>query len=197
MSDDLSDKDKQTLKDVSDIIADSAKELGLKPTFIDSLVVATDDWSFVIKTHALVEAVSCSMLAHGLGKPELEQVFAEDVEMSARIKLLESLTSITKEESRICRRLGELRNDLVHNASKTDFSFDEYLSNPEKRKAFVEIFGAPLSEEVRKAFAQSPRILIWASVVLLSVKSMHKKKHAEQLQAQLLLQQAILKAVSH
>jgi len=153
-----------------------AKACGLSENFLINLFRETDDWSFVIKAHALLESVVCSLIATHLRRPELEHVFANDVEMSARIKVLKALDLVSEDDRRMMRALGTLRNDLVHNAEATEFRFTEYFRNKQLRDNFVATFGLNWPDPVpgptvgesrsRKTYVlENPRYAIWASVL--------------------------------
>jgi hypothetical protein len=45
--------------------------LGLRVGFIEELIQQDDDWSFVIKAHAIVEAALTQLLGHLIGHPRL------------------------------------------------------------------------------------------------------------------------------
>lgn len=62
-----------------------AKLLGLRENFLLDLLGDSDDWSFLVKAHALLESVTCTLLAMHLRKLEREGVLAEEVDMKARI----------------------------------------------------------------------------------------------------------------
>jgi hypothetical protein len=51
------------------------RSLGLPEGFIERLE-EEDDWSFVIKAHALVEAAMTQLLVHELHKPQLGDIIA-------------------------------------------------------------------------------------------------------------------------
>ena len=49
--------------------------LELRRGFLPALA-EEDDWSFIIKAHALLEAGVSQLLVHELGRPELEEIFS-------------------------------------------------------------------------------------------------------------------------
>jgi hypothetical protein len=91
-----------------------AKLLGLRENFLLDLLGDSDDWSFLVKAHALLESVICALLAMHLRKLELEGVPAEEVEMKARIEMTKALAITTSEDRKMMYALGKLRNRLVH-----------------------------------------------------------------------------------
>jgi len=115
--------------------------LGLRENFLIDLFMDPDDWSFIVKSHALLESVICTLLAMHLRKQELESVLAEEVEMKPRIEMTKALGITTTEDRKAMYALGKLRNKLVHNAKDTSFTFVEYFKNKEVKKNFSETFG--------------------------------------------------------
>src|SRR5438067_1436791 len=75
-----------------------AKILGLREDFLVDLLQDPDDWSFVVKAHAFLETVMCTLLSLHLRKPALEDVLAEKVEMHARIEMTKVLGISTSED---------------------------------------------------------------------------------------------------
>src|SRR5205823_13663556 len=110
---------------VTDGLQTLAHILGLRENFLIDLLADRDDWSFVVKAHALLEAVVCAVLVVHLRRQELDEVLAEKVEISARIEMTKALRITTSEDRKAMHALGNLRNRLVHNAKDTNFTFAE------------------------------------------------------------------------
>jgi hypothetical protein len=134
-----------------------SRVLGLREDFLIDLFADPDDWSFVIKSHALLESVVCTLLAMHLRKQKLEAVFAEEVEMNARIEMTKALGITTSEDRRAMHALGKLRNRLVHNAKDTSFTFSEYFRNKDAKRNFSETFGHGWSDPVDGTDPPMPR----------------------------------------
>jgi hypothetical protein len=119
-----------------------AKLCGLRAGFLtDLLFLEPNDWSFVVKAHALLESVVCQLLSAHLRHPPLEYVLAQSVQMEQRIEMLKAVGVTDATERKMMRLLGRLRNNLVHNAQQTDFTFADYFKNKDNRQNFVEAFG--------------------------------------------------------
>lgn len=107
------------MKQGIDDLAALEEAFGLPPRFIDNLI-NDDDWSLVIKSHALLESACADMLCHYFGKYELADIFAQ-LDMSnkkyGKAAFISSLNLLSKPERRFISELSELRNELVHNAS--------------------------------------------------------------------------------
>ncbi|MFN7917391.1 MAG: hypothetical protein U0Q55_18745 [Vicinamibacterales bacterium] len=115
--------------------------LKLREDFLADLLLDKDDWSFVVKSHALLEAAVCALLVVHLRKHELDEVLSEQVEMSARIEMTKALGLTTDADRKAMRALSNLRNRLVHNAKDTNFRFVEHFKNKDVRRNFSDTFG--------------------------------------------------------
>lgn len=156
--------------------ADSlSTQLGLPEKFLHRLREADDDWSFVIKCHALLESGLSYLLASVVfGKPEVQSTLSQ-VDTSHKIKMCSDLEQFEAEDRKIMRWLSNLRNELVHNAHKVTFTFEENLKNKDRADVFAETFrsvwndpvtikGVPVS---RKQFTlENAKLTVWSWLVL-------------------------------
>ena len=152
-------------------------KLGLPENFYSDLL-KNDDWSFVVKLNALVEAACTHALSMRLHAPELEEALANlDLANSkyGKVTLLRGLNSINSEQAHIIRQLAELRNKLVHNVRNVTFSLPSYVSGLDKQQqsSFTKAFGHGLPDVVttegpgiprEKFVKQAPRFSIWLTV---------------------------------
>jgi hypothetical protein len=159
-----------------------SKDLELPEGFLTNLLLEESDWSFIVKAQAILETAVTSLLVAHLGKPELEDVIAEHLEMSQRIKMLSALNLCTPEQREMMRRLGNLRNRLAHTAQGTLFSLPEYLKDKAARANFWKAFGINWSatpegklkaiEDGLPEFAGlAPRLAIWGDVVSVVIET--------------------------
>lgn len=94
-----------------------AKLCGLRDDFLtDLLFLEPNDWSFVVKAHALLESVVCQLLAAHLRHPPLEYVLAQNVQMEQRIEMLKAVGITDGIERKMMRLLGRVRNNLADRA---------------------------------------------------------------------------------
>jgi|ADGO01.1.fsa_nt_gi hypothetical protein len=114
-------------------------ELGLPSGFLERLL-EEDDWSFVIKAHALVEAAVAHALIVRTGLQSAAEFFTR-LELSnsktGKLALVESLDLLRSEERRFVRSLSELRNFFVHDVKNVSASLSGYLANLSKDKRKV------------------------------------------------------------
>ena len=103
-----------------------------------------DDWSMVIKMHALLEASLSRIIVYALGDDRLSDIITRvdfgDAK-KGKVKIASTLGLIEKDEARFLRWFTELRNTLVHNVSNVNFNFKEYyeaLADREKDRIIKE-----------------------------------------------------------
>lgn len=134
-----------TVREIDEAVARLEDYLKLAPGFIDALETE-DDWSFIIKSHAILEAALASLIWRHLGRPELADALSF-LEMGHRkygkIALTEALGLTEKVERRFLTELGALRNLCAHRAENISFSFSSYIDSFDKQKKsnFVTSFG--------------------------------------------------------
>jgi len=140
-------------------IADIENQLGLPTGFLLYLYAHEDDWSFVIKSHAFLEAALTHLLADQLGKEDLLPVFAY-LETSnirtGKLAFVKAFDLLDKGARRFIHTLSELRNDLVHEVSNVNFNFATYVSSlsDKERKEFIGAFEYALVEVVQASQRQ-------------------------------------------
>lgn len=109
---------------VSKAILELEAKVGVPKNFFRTLNDA-DDWSFVIKLHALFEAACAHLLLFHFKEPDLSEVFAR-LELSnkttGKIAFLGKIGVLGKENRRLISTLSELRNSLVHDVRNAEFS---------------------------------------------------------------------------
>jgi hypothetical protein len=135
-------------------IADIENQLGLPAGFLKGLYDHEDDWSFVIKTHAFLEAALTHLLADHLGKEDLLPVFAYLETSNVRtgkLAFVKAFDLLDKGARRFIHTLSELRNDLVHEISNVRFTFATYVDSlsDRERKEFIGAFDYALVEVVQ------------------------------------------------
>lgn len=159
-----------------------SRDLDLPDGFLRNLLLEQSDWAFIVKAQAILETAVTSLLVAHLGKPELEDFVAEDLEMSQRIKMLSALNLCSPAQREMMRRLGNLRNKLAHTAKGTLFSLHEYLKDKAARVNFWRAFGinwAATPEAKIKSIEDglpefvplAPRLAIWGDVVSVVIET--------------------------
>ncbi|WP_303909445.1 hypothetical protein [Thiohalomonas denitrificans] len=176
---------------VEESVAALEEDLGLPKAFLDSLK-NEDDWSFIIKLHALVEAAVSHLLVHKFGDERLLSIFSR-VELSnkatGKIAFISAMELVNKHERRFIRSLSELRNKLVHNIGNVQFDLATYADNLEKdakdnfAKSFWYGYGEQDDGVDRKQLVLAkPKEAIWVSA-LLFLAIIYELKEAERLRS--------------
>jgi hypothetical protein len=180
-------------------IADIENQLGLPTGFLLSLYTHEDDWSFVIKSHAFLEAALTHLLADHLGKEDLLPVFAYLETSNVRtgkLAFVKAFDLLDKGARRFIHTLSELRNDLVHEVSNINFKFDTYmaqLSDKERKEfigafdyAFVEVVQAsqrPVDDRLRATLDRivltAPRLALVAGVAMIGLDIYFRNRGTE------------------
>lgn len=146
---------------IFDAVRQFESHLGLPKDFYTHLL-QEDDWSFVIKLNALFEGACTHVLTDRLHVPELADAFAQLDLLNTRygkVELLRALGAISSEQVTFLRKLGELRNGLVHNIADVGFSFDSYVVglDPNQLNSLVKSIGHGAKETIEIAGKRIPR----------------------------------------
>ena len=164
-------------KQVQEAIKILESKLNIRAGFLDDLL-KEDDWSFVIKSHALLETVISTLITDRVGYNSLLDIFAR-LELGnksyGKIAFIKEMGLLNTDERRFISALSELRNLLIHNISNIDFSFDEYVKklDTNQKRGFISSFGYCylIEDETGKlTLANSDKILsapkksIWLSL---------------------------------
>jgi hypothetical protein len=180
-------------------IADIENQLGLPTGFLRGLYDHEDDWSFVIKSHAFLEAALTHLLADHLGKEDLLPVFAYLETSNVRtgkLAFVKAFDLLDKGARRFIHTLSELRNDLVHEVSNVNFDFATYVSNlsDKERKEFIGAFDYALVEVVQasqrpmddrlrgtldRLVLTTPRLALVAGIAMIGLDIYFRNRGAE------------------
>ena len=110
--------------EVSPSILELEKRVGVPKNFFRALNDA-DDWSFVIKLHALFEAACTHLLLFHFKEPGLADVMSR-IELSnkttGKLAFLGKLELMNSDNRRYISTLSELRNRLVHDVRNAEYS---------------------------------------------------------------------------
>lgn len=166
--------------------------LGLKPDFFNSLI-KEDDWSFILKLHALIEAAATHLLVEEFGKEELGNIFSK-MELSeknkGKIAFIKELNLLDDKYRQFIRKLSEIRNFFIHEIKNVELSIESYLKklDPQQKTSFfkaitlndegnMEIRG--ISVPIKDFFEKNPKIGAWLAALDLLTEIYFKKEHAK------------------
>jgi len=109
---------------IAEGVLELESKVSVRPGFFAALL-DEDDWSFVIKLHALFEAACTHLLLFHFKEPQLAEVISR-LELSnkttGKVAFLSNLELLGKEARRLIAELSELRNRLVHDVRSAGFS---------------------------------------------------------------------------
>lgn len=112
------------------MIKDLEKDIGVPQDFFEGLL-KEDDWSFVIKLHALFEAAVNHLLIEVLDGPELRSVISRlalNNPSTGRLAYLKNMKLLDSHSLRFLQRLSELRNRFVHDVGNVDVDLNQFFS---------------------------------------------------------------------
>lgn len=138
-------------------ILELQEKLNLPEDFFKNLL-EEDDWSFIIKLHALIEAACGSLLLHHFDEPGLKTIISR-LELSnkttGKIAFLKELKLLGDTNRRFVSSLSEWRNNFVHNVQNCNSKLQEIIDSMDKNqlKKFALDF-SPLEGTLQK-FASS------------------------------------------
>lgn len=121
------------------------KDMHMKKGFLEQLETQ-DDWSFVIKSHALIEAAVTNMIVEKLGESGLLE-FVQRLPLSdnrtGKVTVAMKLELLEAGHRKFIKWFSELRNSLVHNFDSLNFTFPSHidsLTSDERKKWRETIF---------------------------------------------------------
>ncbi len=167
---------KQARKILQELIEKTISELKNNHKFMISLL-ADDDWSLVIKSHALVESTVNNLIVAVTEENALRYLI-ERLPMHnpqiGKLKITKEYDLLSDGQRRFIRRLSELRNRLVHNIENIDFDFQSYIKSLDdnQRKAWKkDITWHTEDSEAQQMWEEisieSPKYAFWFAIFML------------------------------
>ena len=117
----------------------------IKKDILDSIKIlgglAEDsDWTFVIKSHSLVESLINDLLISRIGEAELQKTIKMlplHDNKTSKVHILKSYNLLDKEALFFIRKFSELRNSIIHSFASSNFNFTEYFAGLDKNQKKV------------------------------------------------------------
>ena len=128
-----------------------SKEMRIPINFLIDLK-ENDDWSFIIKMHAFLEALISHSISETIHRNELTDILSH-LDMGntqyGKIIISEKLGLIGSDGKKFLMKLNNLRNHLAHNVHEINFSFSSYLESLDKnqKKEFLKSFSYFTTDE--------------------------------------------------
>jgi hypothetical protein len=148
------------------------KDLKIPVGFFMNLL-QENDWSFIIKTHAVIEAAVSQALASILDEkllPVFRRLELSD-ERTGKIIFAKHLDILKPNQYKFVKRLSELRNRVVHNIKEIDFDLQAYVASLDKnqRRSLLNTLASGLTDKAREwraeLFIDSPKVEIWLNMI--------------------------------
>lgn len=166
---------KEANKLLADFLSAARAELKEQVSFLCNLL-AEDDWSFIIKSHALLEAAVTQMLVEYLGESQLK-TYIERLPLSdsqlGKIVIAKQLGLLDEKERKFIRWFSELRNILVHKIENVNFNIQEHFKQLDKnqKKAWMDTICCGSKDEegvegFRAAIEVNPKVAINITLLL-------------------------------
>lgn len=145
-------------------------KLDLPAGFLSSLLTEGDDWSFVIKTCALVETAVTDHLLRVINQGKLDDRLRK-LPLSQKLEWTRELGSISGQRAAFTKQLSVLRNRLAHQIRRIpDFSLQDYVDElqPDHREKLTLTRDVPTN--TIGAALRNDRYGIWLAALLLIVE---------------------------
>ena len=149
--------------------------LDLPEGFILELLKGADDWTFILRLHALVESALEYLIVANLARPELDTwVIRHNIGgRTGKLALASALGVVDDADRGMVEGLADIRNRFAHRVQMTATTFGDYwaeLPVSERTKLtrwIVRAYGyatsGPLDEAAANAWQTSPRLVLWVA----------------------------------
>lgn len=138
-------------------------------------LIQDDDWSMIIKSHALIESLVTELLLAVTEEPKLRKLIERlplSDEQMGKVKIAKDYELLSSRERAFIKKLSSLRNDLVHDFENINFKLEDYvktLSDNGQKKSWQSAFTWYEEEEQKvdswKAYTLSkPKIAVWMAI---------------------------------
>lgn len=179
------------IKLIDKVRISSIENLIEKINFMKTLLQA-DDWSMIIKSHALIETLVTELIISQIDEEKLKSLIERlplSDEQVGKLKITKDYNLLTQEQRKFIKRFSELRNMIVHKFENINFNLDEYSKSLEKnqKKSWLNIITWYANDDIKnkedwkKISDDNPSVGVWFSVVQLvseiTLKSEELKGH--------------------
>ena len=120
---------------IPEAIKELEREIGLSPGFFER-ISAEDDWSFVIKLHALIERCVTSLIVRrteGLGLDGVVKRLRFNDTKTGQLAVARDLQLLSPEYIGFIRAMCEIRNDYVHDVNFLSMPLSKYIEKHSSR----------------------------------------------------------------
>ena len=119
-----------------DLTENVIKDYSEKLEFLKDLLT-DDDWSFIIKSHSLIESLVTELIVTKIDENKLKSVI-ERIPLHdgivSKISISKTYNLIPSDQIKFLKKISEIRNNIVHKFENLNFTFETYLSNLDKNQ---------------------------------------------------------------
>lgn len=159
-------------------------ELLEKSKFLFNLL-QDDDWSFVIKSHSLIESLITELIINRINQIELKKIIERmplHNDTVSKMQIVKIYELLSPEERSFIKNLTEIRNEIVHKYENINFTFENYINgflDKNKRKNWREIhlwesMSKETKEEIEKNIYVNPKIGVWLALLTFAFNTLEK-----------------------
>lgn len=135
-----------------------------------------DDWSFVIKSHALIETILSEYLTAKTGNKQLNKIFNR-LDLGNRefgkLEFAKAYGIFSISQITFIKKYSILRNQLVHDVDNLKFTFVDYISklNKQDKKVWKTtvlwfVKNDEVYKKLEKEFLKEPKLVFWKSLFM-------------------------------
>ena len=145
-----------------------------KSKFLTKLLL-DDDWSFVIKSHSLIESLVTELIINEIDEVELKKVIERiplHNETVSKMEIAKIYNILSIEERGFIISLTEIRNKIVHKYENINFSFETHINeiiDKNRRRRWREIhlwesMDKETKDEIEKNIYTNPKLAVWLAL---------------------------------
>lgn len=164
---------------------ENIKNEALEKTEFLLKLLLDDDWSFVVKSHSLIESLVTELIINEIDEVKLKKLIERmplHNETVSKMEIVKIYNILSKEERDFIINLTEIRNKIVHKYENINFSFETYineLTDKNKRKRWREIhlwesMNKETKDDIEKKIYTNPKIAIWLALLTFVYNSLEK-----------------------
>jgi hypothetical protein len=161
----------QSIELVNDFLEDMKNGYSEKLTFLSKLIEG-DDWSLVIKSHALFESLITELIVLRNAENNLKKVIERmplHGETVSKIAILKTYELLKPNEISFIVKLSEIRNRIVHKYENLNFTFEKFIAdmNSEQTKNWKKLLRLESIEtnKMDKLILEMPVYAIWFNIL--------------------------------
>lgn len=153
--------------------------------------LAKDDWTLIVKLHAMIETGLNGSIIRELERPGLEDVISKlnTSGSTGKVAFARALDIIQKDAAVFIQHLSQLRNICVHNINNFNFDLVKFLATDKEAGAYTKAFNRLVNPEAPASCPQEA--LLIGTMGIIAALMLHEQDcHARALDDRLLRLQA-------